>query len=92
MAAATSIKLDEDLKGRVQSLALLRRRSSHWIMREAIAQYVEREERREAFRQDTLKAWEEYQATGLHATSDEVETWLENWGSDEEQTGPECHA
>lgn len=92
MAAATSIKLDEDLKGRVQSLAQLRRRSSHWIMREAIAQYVEREERREAFRQDTLKAWEEYQATGLHATADEVETWLENWGSDEEQTAPECHA
>ncbi|WP_427932134.1 CopG family ribbon-helix-helix protein, partial [Xylella fastidiosa] len=66
---ATSIKLDDELKGRVQHLADVRRRTSHWIMREAIAQYVEREEKRETFRQDTLKAWEEFQATGLHVTT-----------------------
>ncbi len=48
MATATSIKLYDELKGRVQHLADARRRSSHWIMREAIAQYVEREEKREA--------------------------------------------
>jgi len=66
MATATSIKLDDELKGRVQHLAEARRRTSHWIMREAIAQYVEREEKREAFKQDALRAWEDYQRTGLH--------------------------
>ncbi len=91
MANATSIKLDEDLKGRVQHLAESRQRSSHWIMREAIAQYVEREERREAFRQDTLKAWEEYRETGLHATAAEVDSWLAGWGGEEELPAPECH-
>ena len=35
---ATSIKLDDALKDRVQRLAGLRRRSAHWIMREAITQ------------------------------------------------------
>ena len=55
MATPTSIKLDDQLKGRVQHLADARRRSSHWIMREAIEQYVEREEKREAFRQDALR-------------------------------------
>ena len=40
MVAPTSIILDDALKGRVQHLAEVRRRSSHWIMREAIAQYV----------------------------------------------------
>jgi predicted transcriptional regulator len=49
---ATSIKIDDELKGRVQRLADLRRRSAHWIMREAIAQYVAREEARESFRQE----------------------------------------
>ena len=49
---ATSIKIDDELKGRVQHLANLRQRSLHWIMREAIAQYVEREEARESFKQD----------------------------------------
>jgi predicted transcriptional regulator len=48
---ATSIKLDDELKSRVQQLASLRRRLPHWVMREAIRQYVEREETRDSFRQ-----------------------------------------
>lgn len=91
MATATSIKLDDELKGRVQHLADARRRTSHWIMREAIAQYVEREEKREAFKQDTLKAWEEFQATGLHATAEETKKWLSSWGNENELPAPVCH-
>ncbi|MBZ7927302.1 CopG family ribbon-helix-helix protein (plasmid) [Ensifer adhaerens] len=91
MASPTSLKLDDELKGRVQHLAEIRRRSSHWIMREAIAQYVEREEKRETLRQDTLDAWEEYQSAGLHATAAEVEKWLSTWGTDDESAAPECH-
>lgn len=91
MATATSIKLDDDLKGRLQNLANARRRSSHWIMREAIAQYVEREEKRETLRQETLKAWDEFQETGLHVTADEVEQWLSSWGTENELPAPSCH-
>jgi predicted transcriptional regulator len=91
MATPTSIKLDDELKGRLQHLADSRRRSAHWLMREAIEQYVEREEQREAFRRDTLNAWEDFQATGLHATADEVEKWLDSWGADNELPAPKCH-
>ncbi|WP_371420243.1 CopG family ribbon-helix-helix protein [Tardiphaga sp.] len=91
MAAATSIKLDDTLKGRVQHLADARRRSSHWIMREAIAQYVEREEKREAFKQDAIRAWEEYQQTGLHATLEEADTWLAKLEAGEDAEPPKCH-
>ena len=45
-------------------------------MREAIAQYVDRDQKGEALRQDTLKAWDEFRATGLHATAEEVASWL----------------
>lgn len=90
MANATSIKLDETLKDRVRDLAAARRRTPHWIMREAIAQYVEREEKREALRQDTLKAWEDVQASGLHATAEDVERWLTSWGTEDEQPAPIC--
>ncbi|ERT13190.1 ribbon-helix-helix domain-containing protein [Photorhabdus temperata subsp. temperata] len=41
---ATSVKLDDNLKSRVQYLAKVRHRSAHWIMREAIRDYVERKE------------------------------------------------
>lgn len=91
MATPTSIKLDDELKSRVQHLADNRQRSAHWLMREAIEQYVEREERHEAFKQDALKAWEDYQATGLHVTGDEVERWLTSWGTDDEAPPPQCH-
>jgi len=65
---ATSVKLDDDLKNRIQHLAEIRLRLSHWIMREAIRDYVEREEKRESFKQDALRAWEAYQENGLHLT------------------------
>lgn len=92
-AAATrpvAIKIDDDMRERVKRLAQARHRTAHWLMREAITQYVEREEKREAFRQDTLKAWEEYRATGLHASAEEVEAWLASWGTDEERPAPAC--
>ncbi len=89
--AAKSIKLDDDLSDRVQSLAETRQRSAHWIMREAIAEYVDREEKRELFRRDTLQAWEEYQLTGLYATAEEVDTWLASWGTENELPTPICH-
>lgn len=91
MAAATSIKLDDSLKGRVQHLAAARRRSSHWIMREAIAQYVEREEKRETFRQDAMRAWDEYQQTGLHLTIEEADGWLAKLEAGEDAEPPKCH-
>ena len=59
-----AIKIDTDIKERIKRLAEARHRTPHWLMREAISQYVEREEKREAFRQDGINAWNEYQATG----------------------------
>lgn len=91
MAKPTSLELDDDLKERVEQLASVRRRSADWVMRQAIEQYVEREEKREALQQDTLGAWEEFRASGLHATAEEVERWLASWGSEKELPPPECH-
>ena len=86
-----SIKIDEDIRNRIKRLADARQRSSHWMMLEAIRQYVEREEKREAFLQDGIRAWNEYQATGLHVTGDEVIAWLDTWGEENEQAAPVCH-
>jgi predicted transcriptional regulator len=86
-----AIKINEDIKARIQRLAEVRHRTSHWLMREALTQYVEREEKREAFRQDTLLAWEEYRTTGLHVTAEEVDVWLASWGTDNELPAPACH-
>ena len=88
---ATSIKLDEDLKNRIQNLANIRHRSAHWIMREAIREYIEREEARESFRQETIESWTAYQETGRHLTNQEVRNWLKTWGTEKETKAPSCH-
>jgi predicted transcriptional regulator len=86
-----AIKIDEDTNPRLKRLAKARHHMSHWLMREAITRYVDRKEKREAFSQDTLKAWEEFRTVGLHATAEEVEAWLASWGTDDELPAPTCH-
>jgi predicted transcriptional regulator len=87
---ATSLKIEDTLKGRVQHLASQRRRSAHWIMLEAIQQYVEREEARENFKQEALASWATYQETGQHLTGQEVRAWLNTWGTEDEKAVPKC--
>jgi len=89
--ATTSLKLNVELKERVQRLALARRRSAHWVMREAVEQYVGREEKREQLRAEALTAWNDYQATGLHVTAEEADAWLAKLESGEDAEAPECH-
>nr|WP_308622982.1 CopG family transcriptional regulator [Massilia rubra] len=72
-------------------MAEVRQLSPRAMMNEAIVQYLEREEKSEVSRQKSLDAWNEYQATGLHLTGDEVIAWLETWGDENELPAPECH-
>lgn len=86
-----AIKIDEGIKARIKRLAEARHRTSHWLMREAITQYVEREERRESLRQDTLRAWEDYRTTGRHVTAEEADAWLARLEQGDDAEPPECH-
>lgn len=86
-----AIKIDDDIKARLKRLAEVRQRTSHWLMREAITQYVDREERRESFRQDALRAWEAYRTTGLHVTAEEADAWLAKLEQGNDVDPPECH-
>jgi predicted transcriptional regulator len=89
--STTSLKLDSVMKERVNRIASARRRSPHWVMREAVEQYVEREEKREQIRQDALAAWAGYEATGLHLTAGEADAWLAKLASGKRSLVPKCH-
>ena len=91
VARPVAIKIDADTKERLKRLAASRQRTPHWLMREAINQYVTREEKREAFRQDGINAWNEYQSTGRHVTFAEADTWLAKLESGLDVEPPECH-
>jgi len=87
----TSLKLDIETKKRIQRLAAARRRSPHWVMLEAIEQYVEREEKREQFRRQALAAWTDYQTTGLHVTAEEADAWLAKLEAGKDAALPKCY-
>jgi len=86
-----SVKLDQETRGRMDRLAQSRRRTTHWLMREAIQQYIEREEKLEAYRQDGIAAWNAYQATGLHVTEEEADAWLAKLEAGQDAEPPACH-
>lgn len=90
-ARPVSVKLDPEIKARIDRLAQARQRSTHWMMREAIQQYVEREEKQEAYRQAGMKAWNDYQATGQHVTMEEADDWLAKLEAGDDVEPPECH-
>jgi predicted transcriptional regulator len=60
-------------------------------MREAVEQFVEREEKREQLRQDALAAWSDYQTTGLHLTAKEADAWLAKIETGKRAAIPRCH-
>ena len=88
---STTLKVEQGIKDRVKRLADARHRTPHRIMLDAISEYVEREEKREAFRQDGIRAWEEYQTTGLHVTHAEADTWLTKLEQWQDVEPPACH-
>jgi predicted transcriptional regulator len=88
---AVSVKLDAETRDRMRRLAEARSRAPHYLMREAISQYLDREEARESFKQEAVSSWAEYQETGLHLSGAETSIWLRTWGTEDEAPAPPCH-
>jgi predicted transcriptional regulator len=73
---ATSLKLPEDLKQRIDSLAARSGESPHALMIRALAAQVEAEELRQAFLEDGAKADAEMQASGLGYRMEDVHAYV----------------
>ncbi len=86
-----SIRLPADLKQRIQGLAAMRQRSTNALVVQAVAAFVEREEKREAIRQECIAAHEHYQQTGLHLTQAEVKEWIARLRQGKQANMPTCH-
>ena len=87
----SSVKLPQPLRERVKSLADARNQSAHAVMVQAIENYVDREEKREALRREAKEAHEHYMLTGLHLTGEEAAAWLDRLADGEDVEPPACH-
>ena len=79
------------IEGRLRRLADARGKLAQGLMRDAVEQYFEREERRERVLHDAVAARNEYQTTGLHLTADEADVWLDRLENGEDCEPPQPH-
>ena len=73
-----SVKLDPSDRDRIASLAAMKKRTPHYLMKEAILEYVQREEARQNFIKAANTSFEHYKETGLHITLDEFSAWVDD--------------
>lgn len=83
-----AVKLEQELRHRLQALGEAKRRSPHWLMCEAIRLYVEREEEAEQAKSEARERLARYDATGEHVADADVTAWLKTWGGRRERPGP----
>jgi predicted transcriptional regulator len=83
------VKLDDETRERLKALGEARRRSAHWLIKEAIDQYLKREEQIEQRNHEADEAWAEYQRTGQFVSHDAMDAWLGTWGTDKEGPCPD---
>ena len=86
-----AMKRDQNMLDRLKRLAGAKGRSTHWMLRQAVSQYLMREEAREAFRAAGLHTGDQYQVTGLHVTHDDADAWLARLQAGEDAAVPQGH-
>ena len=77
------VKLDSEIRDRLERLAEIKYRSSHWLMKEAIIRYLEQEKYNEQLNQETIVRWQEAEQ-GKVVSHQAVSQWLDTWGTDQE--------
>lgn len=86
-----SLRVDTSLKERLQAIALKHKRSAHSLAQEAVSIFVEKQEAKDKLNQQAMQAYNNYKTTGLHVSHEQLDTWLDTWGTDNEQAAPQCH-
>ena len=89
--APVSLKLGAAERERLAALATARKRTPHYLMREAVSEYLGREEMRQSFRDEAAKALQDYKETGLHVTQDQVDEWIDSLGTRRPKRHPKWH-
>jgi len=77
VSTTIGLKLDDEIRNRLQRLGESRERSPHWLMKTAIIQFLDREEHIEQERLEDEQRWQRWVETGAHIDHDEMTAWLD---------------
>jgi predicted transcriptional regulator len=82
----TSVRIDQDLEQRLKTLAKTTGRTKAWYIRQALEAYLAQEEWMVQAINEGIKATDE----GRTVDHDQVEAWLDSWGTENELERPQC--
>ena len=83
----TSVRLSDDIFSKLNKLTSKLRRSKGWIINDALAEYIEKEEKKQNMLAQTQEALADIKA-GKVVSGEEVMNWLKSWGKDNELKAP----
>ena len=84
-----AIKLDRDTRDRLRALGETRQRSPHWLMKQAIARYLDTEEAFEQEKAEDEAGWQRYLETGGYVADEQMVAWLDTLAAAVAARGPE---
>ncbi len=85
--AVTSIRLNSEVELPLENLAQKLDRSKNYIINQAIKEFVQRQSMDDARWEDTLEALNSIKS-GKAIDGNEVASWLDSWGNNEELSPP----
>jgi predicted transcriptional regulator len=85
-----TIRIAKAIKDDVERFAQARHQSPDAMISEAIKQYVYREQKREEFQQDAIRAWDDYKKSGLPVLESNADAWLLKLEGGKDVEPPEC--
>jgi predicted transcriptional regulator len=77
-----TVKRESNTKQRLEKLGKAKQRSTHWLLQQAVQQYLEIEEYEERLKQKTLDRWQEAW-DGKLISNEKVQDSLETWDADD---------
>jgi len=86
-----TVKLDASERDRLAVIAAAKKRTSHYLMKEAIQNYLEQEEAEQRFVAAAQGALSDYKANGQHITLEEFSAWAKEIRSNPQAQMPPCH-
>ena len=86
-----TVKLDPSVRARISALAMSKKRTPHYLLKEAIREYIDREESRPNFIKVAERSYQHYKETGSHISLDEFSAWVDAVEQKPSTSMPVCH-
>ena len=83
----TSFRIRKELQEPLEKVASELRRPKAWVINEALAAYLERENQQQRMYRETLEGLADVEA-GRLIDGEQVMAWIESWGSNKELPPP----